>query len=177
MAKYKIVKVKKGKKSVRKITSKNEMYDNLIVMQYDPRIAEELSGIWAEHVNGAYRIGLKKGLAGENGGYVPRSDCKPLSVYDHDEIYIGNGKGTSTPFGPNSINILDVKKEEAKIQRDRLFKQIDHDVQLIKKNSGGLANIDNHIETKIHTHIFCPVPLLQFIEILHTTIKMKGILS
>ena len=98
MAKYKIVKVKKGKKSVRKITSKDQMYDNLIAMQYDPRIVEELFGIWAEHVNGAYKKGFTEGLAGENGGYVPRSDCKPLSVYDHDEIYVGNGKGTSTPY-------------------------------------------------------------------------------
>ena len=167
---------KKGKKSIRKITSKNQMYDNLIAMQYDPRIAEELCGIWAEHVNGAYRRGFEKGLAGENNWYIPRSDCKPLSVYDHDDIYIGNGKGTSTPFGPTSVNMLgrkgftDAVTPQGPISYERHLSETE-------KEDNGTVLIDR-ANGKVG---FLPgtntgIPLLQFIEKLHPTIKMKGVL-
>lgn len=42
------------------ITTKDQMYNYLVSRQYVPSIAEELSGIWAEHVNRAYNKGLNE---------------------------------------------------------------------------------------------------------------------
>lgn len=178
MAKYKIVKLKKGKKSVRKITSKDQMYDNLINMQYDPKIAEELSGIWAEHVNRAYKKGVQDSkikdkitdiVKGIKGGFIDFEGDQETcwmqdlenstgpSVSTQEEV----SKGTFIQ-GLGSVNrcITDGFTPKGAISYDRYLSEKEIET--------------NGEETKIHTHIFCPVPLRQFIENLHPTIRMKG---
>lgn len=178
--KYKLVKVKKGKKSIKKITSKDDMYNNLINMQYAPSIAEELSGIWAEHVNRAYKKGVQDSkikdkitdiVEGIKGGFIDfESDQETCWMQD-----LENSTGPRLPTqeevskgcfiqGSGRVNrgITDGFTPKGAISYETYLSEKEIET--------------NGEETKIHTHIFCPVPLRQFIEKLDPTIKMKGVL-
>ena len=200
------------------ITTKDQMYNSLRGMQYAPSIAEELSGIWAEHVNRAYRKGLQDFVdsLNENNSFVvdtskgtiEKEIDKKMDRYVHGNFKIEDVTNVQQKDWTKEIDkrVEDLKKPiivgAFKQYEGSRIHQYPHE-SILTQTVGrvnrpintGVTNgctpeghisyehylsekeiEDNGEEIKIHTHIFCPVPLHQFIENLDLTAKLKGVL-